>query len=88
MSQYWFKPRMYGYGATPTTWKGWVAVAVYLTSVLALTLSLVTWPVEMSASAKAWQVATWAMMVALLTVGVIRFTRAKTDGQWRSRWGK
>ena len=24
MSRYWFKPKRYGYGATPITWEGWV----------------------------------------------------------------
>jgi hypothetical protein len=24
MSRYWFRPKRYGYGATPITWEGWV----------------------------------------------------------------
>ena len=31
MTQYWFKPKRYGYGATPVTWEGW---AVILTAVI------------------------------------------------------
>ena len=23
MTRYWFKPKRYGYGATPVTWEGW-----------------------------------------------------------------
>jgi hypothetical protein len=23
MTRYWFRPKRYGYGATPTTWEGW-----------------------------------------------------------------
>jgi hypothetical protein len=23
MTRYWFKPKRYGYGATPATWEGW-----------------------------------------------------------------
>ena len=88
MSQYWFKPKMYGYGATPSGWKGWAAVAAYVAVVAALTLPLLIWPVDMPASPKIWQLVTWASMVALLTLGFIRFTRAKTDGQWSWRWGK
>jgi hypothetical protein len=40
MTEYWFRPKQYGYGATPTTWQGWaltlgtvavmVAVSVFL----------------------------------------------------------
>jgi hypothetical protein len=25
MSDYWFKPKTRGYGATPANWKGWAA---------------------------------------------------------------
>lgn len=88
MSQYWFKPKAYGYGATPLGWKGWAAVAGYVALVTALTLSLLTWPADMPASPKIWQIVTWAAFVALLTLGFIRFTRMKTDGQWAWRWGK
>ena len=33
MAEYWFKPKRYGYGATPVTWQGW---AVTLGTVLAM----------------------------------------------------
>ena len=23
MTEYWFRPKRYGYGATPVTWQGW-----------------------------------------------------------------
>ena len=88
MSQYWFKLKTYGYGATPSNWKGWAAVIVYVAVILALTLPLLAWPAGMPVSPKIWQIATWAIMVALLTLGFIRFTRTKTDGQWAWRWGK
>ena len=26
MTTYWFRPKRYGYGATPVTWQGWVLV--------------------------------------------------------------
>jgi len=88
MSQYWFKPHAYGYGATPCSWQGWAAIAGYLVAMLALTLPLIAWPVDMPAGPRAWQVATWFITVGLLTLAFIQFTRAKTDGQWRWRWGK
>jgi hypothetical protein len=87
MSQYWFRPHTYGYGATPTHWKGWAAVGAYATASLALTLPLTQWPVEMPIGPRMWQLATWAVFEAVLTVWFIRFTRAKTDGQWKWRWG-
>jgi len=88
MSQYWFRPKTYGYGATPTNWKGWVTVAIYAAVILALTLPLLAWPAGMPVSPKIWQIVTWAIFVAALTLAFIRFTRAKTDGQWSWRWGK
>ncbi len=32
--KYWFKRRRYGWGWTPVTWQGWIAVAVPLAFVL------------------------------------------------------
>jgi hypothetical protein len=26
----WFRPKTYGYGATPSSWQGWLAVAAFL----------------------------------------------------------
>ena len=79
---------MYGYGATPSGWKGWAAVGVYVVAILALTLPLLVWPADMPASPKIWQLVTWAILTSLVTLAFIRFTRMKTDGQWAWRWGK
>ena len=43
MAEYWFKPRAYGYGATPSNWKGWAAIACYLAVVVVLLSSLMRW---------------------------------------------
>ncbi len=88
MTDYWFKPHDYGYGATPTSWKGWAAVAVYAAVILVLALSLAALPADMPEGPGAWQVATWSIMVGLLTFGFLRLCRAKTDGEWKWRWGK
>ena len=88
MSEYWFKPHDYGYGATPTSWKGWAAVAVYAAVMLALVLSLAALPADMPQGPGAWQIATWLIMVGVLTLGFVRLCRARTDGEWRWRWGK
>ena len=88
MSQSWFTPHTYGYGATPSNWKGWAAVGAYVVVLLALSLPLVTWPADMPAGPRIWQLITWALLVAALTLGFIRLARAKTDGQWNWRWGK
>lgn len=87
MSQHWFKPHSYGYGATPVTRKGWAATTAFVLVVGALSLSLVTYPAEMPAGALGWQVATWAILVAVLTFAFLKFCRDRTDGAWAWRWG-
>ena len=88
MSQFWFKPKSYGYGATPAAWQGWAAVAAYLAVIGALTFSLLSIPSEVPQAAKAWQLGSWCVLVGVITFSFIRISRAKTDGQWSWRWGK
>jgi uncharacterized membrane protein YhaH (DUF805 family) len=38
--QYWFKRKLYGWGWTPATWQGWLAVLIYLLIVVGLALCL------------------------------------------------
>ncbi len=38
--------------------------------ILALTLPLMAWPADMPAGPKIWQIVTWAILVALLTLGL------------------
>jgi bacteriorhodopsin len=87
MSEHWFKPHTYGYGATPSSWKGWAALAAYLVAMLAVTLPLLVLPVALPAGPVAWQIATAILLGMLLTVWFVRVCRARTDGDWRWRWG-
>ena len=41
MNPYWFKPRRYGFGASPCTWEGWLSTLVFLAAI-AVTPALVT----------------------------------------------
>ncbi len=81
MTAYWFKPKRYGYGATPITWEGW---AVTLGTVIAM--------VVVSLYLRLTERHYWALAVliafdvfALGTLFVV--SRRKTDGVWRWRWG-
>jgi hypothetical protein len=82
MTQYWFKPKMYGYGATPVTWQGWV---VTLASVLAMVAVTVFLRLETKSF--------WGLL-AILAFDVVAICfltvvcRRKTEGEWRWRWGK
>ena len=40
MTDYWFTPKRYGYGATPANWKGWVATLAFIGLVFVLPLVL------------------------------------------------
>ncbi len=84
MSQYWFKPKRYGYGATPASWEGWaatiLAAAVVAGSVIAMNLL-----VDRS-NAVAWLI--WAAAIAVAMLWFVKLSRRRTDGEWRWRWGR
>ena len=83
MSYYWFRPKHYGYGATPVTWEGWaatIAVAVFLAGSIAAMNLLVE-----RSNLVAWLV--WAVVIAGMTYGFVQLSRRRTDGEWRWRWG-
>jgi hypothetical protein len=88
MTTYWFKPKRYGYGATPSNWKGWAATAAFVLVVLATSLFIFAWQPGGGTPRGASQIAAWLLTVAILTGGFVWLARAKTDGQWGWRWGK
>ncbi len=75
-NEFWFKPKTFGYGATPTAWEGWTVVAVYslvvLGCVVAMTLRKESFSTFMSSMA--------TLVVA--TVVMIVVSVQKTDGAW------
>lgn len=88
MSDAWFKPKTHGYGASPVNWKGWAATLCYAVVTFAVTWGLVVWPASARIGPQAWHLVLWLVLTGLLTVGFIRLCKAKTDGEWRWRWGK
>jgi hypothetical protein len=88
MSDFWFKPKTHGYGATPNTWQGWVATAV-----AALAPGVLGWfllrgshiganaNMLISPAFVIWLTATIAIVISFH-----RLARRKTDGEWRWRW--
>ena len=88
VASHWFKPKRYGYGATPSNWKGWAATAAFVLVVLATTLLVFPWQPSGGTPPSIWQIVAWLALVAILTGRFMRLARAKTDGQWRWRWGK
>ncbi len=70
----WFRPKRYGYGATPQTWQGWAAIALF---VVAMVLDL--WFLR---GAARWAVG--GMLIATF----IALAYAKSGAPWRWRWGR
>jgi hypothetical protein len=81
MTTYWFRPKRYGYGATPITWEGW---ALTLATVAVITTAVVFLTTKTALDPAFWIAVTvaFAAIAALITI-----SRAKTDGEWRWRWG-
>jgi hypothetical protein len=85
MTDYWFKPKTHGYGATPVTWQGWVATLAYAGFIVGLSLVMV---VDFSGATKPGFATgmVWAGIVAATTVAFVGFSKAKTNGAWKWRW--
>ncbi|TPK90841.1 hypothetical protein [Mesorhizobium sp. B2-4-17] len=73
----WFRPKRFGYGATPSNWKGWAFAVVFVLVVVALVLA------QIAAALPAWL---FVLIILALTGAIIPFIKAKTDGEWRWRW--
>jgi len=83
MTAYWFRPKRYGYGATPVTWQGW-AVTLAVPAIVAVSIVAMNTFVGRD-NALAWLA--WAALVVALVIAFVRLSRARTDGEWRWRWG-
>ena len=81
MTEYWFRPKRYGYGATPTTWQGW---AVTLGTVAAMVVVSVLLRLN---EPHGWSVAAMLGFDAVALAFLFIVCRRKTDGEWRWRWG-
>ncbi len=75
-NKYWFKPKIYGYGAYPITWEGWLLVFGFFGLVLLVATYLISMPMLFFPS--------MGVLIALLVV----ISYKKTDGEWKWRWGE
>jgi len=84
MTEYWFRPKRYGYGATPINWKGWLFsfIASALLVVLLMTMAL-----PVAGGRPEWEVVLGWALVAGVSAAFWQFSKARTDGEWRWRWG-
>jgi isoprenylcysteine carboxyl methyltransferase (ICMT) family protein YpbQ len=75
-NEFWFKPKTFGYGATPTTWEGCTLVAVHIAIILACIAAMYlrkeSFPVYVSSIAA----------IIVVTAVMIVVSVQKTDGAW------
>lgn len=87
MTEYWFKPKRYGWGAAPTSWQGWLVVVGFTVVSLLIAWVFIVAPttagIEPSSSDVFWFLA----LEFLAAVALIYVCKVKTDGEWRWRWG-
>ena len=80
---YWFKPKRYGWGATPANWKGWLATFGFIAIAYAFIAGLIAFRSELTIGA----VIAWAVGLVAVELLFIWVAWKKTDGVWRWRWG-
>jgi len=86
MTTYWFRPKRVGYGATPSTWQGWlftgaIVVAAFACAELARR-NLTVDPLRIKDAAAFW----FSILGAIIVVGGGAYVSyRKTEGGWRWR---
>lgn len=59
----WFGPKLYGWGISPRTWQGWLAVALYILSV-----ALIVQSASISHSAKSTLIIATTLCLVVLAI--------------------
>jgi hypothetical protein len=81
VTTYWFRPKDYGYGATPATWQGWAITIATMIVVVIVSLLVPTFGQSL------WALA--ALVIDVLTIAALWIiSRHKTNDEWRWRWGR
>ena len=88
MTDYWFKPKSYGYGATPVTWQGWAVTSAAVAVLVALAFVFIAWPAQNHTGPELTGVLVWAALEVTVIAILIWFCRSKTEGEWKWRWGE
>ena len=88
MADYWFRPRRYGIGATPITWQGWLFIVVFV-PILLFVIEVPLYALKLFGITIAgpW-IAGWPLVTLPVTLVFILIAKAKTNGEWRWRFGE
>jgi hypothetical protein len=80
MADYWFRPKRYGYGATPITREGWALTAATVLAMIAVSLFL------RLTTTSYWAPAALVVFDVIALGALATISYWKTDGAWR--WGE
>ncbi len=73
MTQPWFEPKRYGYGARPCSWQGWAMTCACGPVVALIVVSL----------PDPWR---WLLVLPIVSA-YVAVARAKSSAPWKWRWG-
>ncbi len=75
-NKYWFRPKTYGYGATPSSWEGWLVTLFFILLIISRTVQL--------------QENTLRFFVEfiIILIVLIIIIKYKTEGKMKWNWGK
>lgn len=77
----WFRVKRVGYGAgLPIAWQGWVAMLSYMAAVVGLAV--------LGERTRGMALAGVILGIVLLTAVFVGIARARSDDEWRWRWGE
>jgi hypothetical protein len=88
MSDYWFKPKSHGYGASPANWKGWAASLGLIVVDMVIVFALLVGPLLSGTQPGIGRIVLLAILMIATTAVFVWICKVKTDGEWRWRWGK
>jgi MFS superfamily sulfate permease-like transporter len=71
----WFRPKHFGYGATPVNWKGWAFLVAMLALLQVLRMLLMPDHIPVFVAA-----------VLVWIAAVVAVSRLKSSGPWRWQW--
>jgi hypothetical protein len=84
MTRFWFKPKRYGYGATPVTWEGWVFTGLVVAIIAGSGWLLL----GTGRTRDTTMLLVWCALVALVLAVSIALSKSRTEGTWGWRWGR
>jgi cytochrome c oxidase subunit IV len=75
-NEFWFKPKTFGYGATPTTWEGWTVMTVYGAILAGCVVAIYLHKQSLAVHAGSFAV------IVVATIVLVAVSVQKTDGAW------